>query len=149
MSHKSYIKRSRFTANKFGSIRQTYNGHSYDSRLEAQYAANLDWMIKAGEVKKWERQFKISIDLKGVHITNYFIDFKVWFTDGKIEYHEVKGPVTEVWDDLENVFEFTESYRQSQLKSKMPSEEDIKNLKFIRNYFGEHDKHHMSISYLR
>ncbi len=83
--------------NKFGAIRQTYNGRSYDSKLEAQYAAQLDWMIKANEVIDWEPQHKISIDVNQVHIANYFIDFKVWFKDGRIEYHEVKGAETDVW----------------------------------------------------
>ncbi len=83
--------------NKYGAIRQTYNGRSYDSGLEAKWAANLDWCIKAKEVIEWVPQFKISIDINDVHICNYFIDFKVWYTDGRIEYHEVKGAETEVW----------------------------------------------------
>lgn len=86
-----------FSKSKYGSEKQTYNGYAYDSKLEAAYAQQLDWMIKAKEVEKWERQHKISIDINGVHICNYFIDFKVWFLDGRIEYHEVKGFETEVW----------------------------------------------------
>ena len=97
MTHKSYMKQTRFDRNKYGNIRQTYNGYSYDSKLEAQYAANLDWRIKAKEVEKWERQHKISLDVNGIHIANYFIDFKVYLTDGSVEYHEVKGFESEVW----------------------------------------------------
>ena len=74
-----------------------YNGYNYDSGLEAKYAENLDWRIKAGEVEKFERQHKISLDLNGVHIANYFIDFKVFLADGTIEYHEVKGMETDLW----------------------------------------------------
>lgn len=83
--------------NKYGSVKQSYNGYNYDSGLEAKYAAELDWLIKAKEVEKWKRQFKIEIDVNGVHICNYYIDFKVYFTDGRIEYHEVKGFETDVW----------------------------------------------------
>jgi hypothetical protein len=83
--------------NKYGSTKQTYNGYSYDSKLEAAYAQQLDWMIEAKEVEKWERQYKISIDVGDIHICNYFIDFKVFFTDGRVEFHEVKGYETEVW----------------------------------------------------
>lgn len=97
MSFKHYMKPSKHPKNKFGAIKQTYNGYSYDSKMEAQYAAKLDWRIKAGEVKKWERQHKISIDVNGVHIANYFIDFKVYMSDGTIEYHEVKGVETPVF----------------------------------------------------
>lgn len=91
-NNKKFVNR-----NKFGAVKQTYRGYSYDSKLEAQYASQLDWMIKAKEVEKWERQVKISLDINGVHIANYFIDFKVYFTDGRIEFHEVKGAETEVW----------------------------------------------------
>jgi hypothetical protein len=82
---------------KYNSVKQTYNGYSYDSRLEAAHAQQLDFMIKGKQVKKWERQHKISLDLNGIHLANYFIDFKVYFTDGTIEYHEVKGAETMLW----------------------------------------------------
>ncbi len=97
MAHKSYMKPAKHPKNKFGAVKQTYNGYSYDSQMEARYAAQLDWCIKAGEVEKWERQHKISIDVNGVHIANYFIDFKVYMADGSIEYHEVKGAETMLW----------------------------------------------------
>lgn len=83
--------------NKFNAIKQTYKGKSYDSRLEAKYAAKLDWRIKAGEVTKYETQHKIPLGYNGQHFTNYFIDFKVWLQDGTIEYHEVKGLETDLW----------------------------------------------------
>ena len=86
-----------FPYNKFRAVKQSYNGHLYDSKLEAKYASRLDLLIKAKEVQKWERQYKISIDVNGVHISNYFIDFKVWLTDGSIEYHEVKGMLLPTW----------------------------------------------------
>jgi len=83
--------------NKYNAVRQTYNNYNYDSKREARHAYELDMRIKAGEVSKWERQHKISIDVMGVHIANYFIDFKVYMSDGSIEYHEVKGAVTGVF----------------------------------------------------
>lgn len=95
--NKKADKNSKNPKNKYGAVRQTYNGFSYDSKREAQYAADLDWMKKAGEVKKWERQHKIELQVNGVHIANYYIDFKVWFSDGRIEYHEVKGAETALW----------------------------------------------------
>ncbi len=89
---KGYVRR-----NKYNNKKQTYNGRSYDSILECKHAQELDWLLKSGEVIKWEPQHKISLDINGVHIANYFIDFKVWFKDGRIEFHEVKGMETEVW----------------------------------------------------
>lgn len=82
---------------KYGNKKCMYNGYNYDSIKEANYAENLDWRIKIGEVLKWERQVKISIDINSVHIANYFIDFKVWLSNGVVEYHEVKGFETDIW----------------------------------------------------
>jgi hypothetical protein len=82
---------------KYKSVSDVYNGYKYDSKLEASYAMQLDWLIKAKEIEKVKRQFKIDLTIAGVHICNYFIDFKVFYVDGHIEYHEVKGFETDVW----------------------------------------------------
>lgn len=84
-------------ANKFGAVRQTYGGYSYHSKKEAQYAAELDWRIKAKEVKEWSRQHKFEIYVGGKLICKYYIDFRVVLTDGSIEYVEVKGFSTDLW----------------------------------------------------
>ena len=84
-------------ANKFGAVKQEYNGHKYDSKREAAHAQYLDLLIKAKEVKSWDRQVKIPLAVNGVHLCNYFMDFVVEFTDGRIEYHEVKGYEKELW----------------------------------------------------
>lgn len=82
---------------KYANTTKTYNGRTYDSKLEAGHAENLDWRIKAGEVKEWTPQYKIAITIKGHHWRNYYIDFRVIMADGSIQYHEVKGFETEVW----------------------------------------------------
>lgn len=83
--------------NKYNAKSTNYNGYNYDSKKEAEYAMDLDWKIKAGLVEKFERQCKFDLRVNDEHITNYFIDFKVYYTDGHIEYVEVKGFPTEVW----------------------------------------------------
>jgi len=45
-----------------------YNGKKYDSIREANHAEELDWRIKAGEIKEVITQFKISLDVKDRHI---------------------------------------------------------------------------------
>lgn len=92
MPHKTYFKR-----NKFNAKSTQYNGRYYDSKLEASYAIELDWRIKAGEIKEVVPQYKISLDINGEHIANYYMDFKVILTDGTIEMHEVKGAETPLW----------------------------------------------------
>ncbi len=88
-----YLKRG----NKYNARKQTYNGRSYDSVMEANYAQELDWRMKAGEIKEVVPQYKIDLRAYGQHIANYFVDFKVVLTDGTVEYHEVKGFETDVW----------------------------------------------------
>lgn len=79
------------------SSRTDYNGMWFQSKLEANYAKQLDWRIKAGEVKEWKRQHKIQIKVNGVHICNYYIDFVVTMSDGSQQFIEVKGMEQEVW----------------------------------------------------
>lgn len=83
--------------NKYGAKSSTYDGIQYHSKLEAKYASDLDLLKKAGEIKDWERQLKISLDVNGYHIANYYIDFVIHHNNGTKEYVEVKGFETEVW----------------------------------------------------
>lgn len=83
--------------NKFNAKTATYGGRTYHSKKEADYAMELDWLLKAGQITKIEPQHKISLDIEGIHIANYFMDFKVTLPDGRIEMHEVKGYETDVW----------------------------------------------------
>ena len=90
---------------KLGNQRQEYNGRWFHSKKEARYAEDLDWRIKAGEVEKWEPQFKLELRVNGHFIRNYRIDFKVWLTNGEIEYVEVKGFETDYWKVIWKVTE--------------------------------------------
>lgn len=83
--------------NKYKAERQTFDGRSYHSKKEADYAVQLAWLKKAGEIKEIIPQYKLDLRVNGIHITNYFIDFKVIFTDGHTELVEVKGFATDVW----------------------------------------------------
>jgi len=85
--------------NRYGNVAQStvYNGVSYHSKKEAAYAAELDLLVRAKEIKSWDRQVRISLDVNGFHICNYIIDFVVHHNDGTEEYVEVKGFQTEVW----------------------------------------------------
>jgi len=80
--------------NKYNAIRQTYNGRSYDSKLEAKYAVELDWMLKAGEVKMWLPQKTLKCIVNGHEVCRYSLDFYVEFANGKIEWWEVKSKAT-------------------------------------------------------
>lgn len=91
----TYLQKYRW--NKFNNRNCEYNGYIYDSRLEADYAQELDLRLKAKEIIKWERQFKVSIDINGYHVCNYFVDFKIYENDGSFTLIECKGIETETW----------------------------------------------------
>lgn len=86
------------TKNKYNAVSQNYGGKRYDSKKEAKYAQELDWLLKAGKIQSWDRQVKIDLKVNGHHITNYYCDFKVINEHGGVEFHEVKGFVTAVWE---------------------------------------------------
>lgn len=83
--------------NKYHAKGREYNGRWYDSNMEAKYAEELDWRIKAGEIKEVIPQFKIPIVVNGVFIANYYVDFKVITSNNSIEFHEVKGMELPLW----------------------------------------------------
>lgn len=82
------------SANKFHAKKSTYNGMKFDSIGERNYAEELDWRIKAGEIKGYERQVKIELKVNGVLICNYYADFVVTDKHGAKEIHEYKGFLT-------------------------------------------------------
>lgn len=90
---------------KYGNISAEHNGIQYHSKKEAAFAAQLDLRVKAGDIKSWERQVCIALDVNGFHICNYYIDFVVTHNDGVKEYIEVKGFETDVWKMKWKLFE--------------------------------------------
>lgn len=91
--------------NKYKAKKQTYDGYSYHSKKEANYAVELDWRKKVKDIKDWRRQEKIRLDIDGKHICNYYIDFVIEHNDGTEEYVEVKGFPTALWKLKWKMFE--------------------------------------------
>lgn len=83
--------------NKYSAVKQTYNGYSYDSKLEAKYAYELDMRKKTGEIKEITKQKKIELYVNGKHVANNYVDFLIELPDGSLELHEVKGFPTAEW----------------------------------------------------
>lgn len=95
-----------YVKNRYQTGRKTeYNGVIYDSKFEAEYARDLDLRLKAKQIKSWERQVKIPLDIGKFHIANYYIDFVVYHNDDTIEYVETKGYAHEVWKMKWKIFE--------------------------------------------
>ncbi len=90
---------------KYHNIKTEYKGVKYDSRREAEYAMELDWRVKAKDIKSWEGQEKIPMIVNGKKICTYIIDFVIIHNDGSLEYVEVKGFKTAVWRLKYKLFE--------------------------------------------
>lgn len=82
---------------KYQNVSTEYNGLKYDSKLEAKVAQDLDWKLKAGEIKEWRRQVKIPLEVNQIHIANYFIDFVYTDKYDQVVYLEVKGLELPLW----------------------------------------------------
>lgn len=84
-------------SNKYGAKKETVDGITFDSLKEGGRYRDL---LLLKHVKGKDRVVeivahpKLSIDVEGMHICNYFPDFKVTYEDGRVEWEDVKGPKT-------------------------------------------------------
>lgn len=76
-----------------------------DSKFEAGKAQELELRKKAKDIKDFQEQVKIPLEVNGYHICNYYIDFVIEHNDGEIEYVETKGYATDVWKLKWKLFE--------------------------------------------
>ncbi len=91
------VYQQRWRYNKYNNKSSIFEGFPYDSKLEAEYAQELSLRKKAGDILDWERQFKVSIDISGFHICNYYVDFRVLEKDESYTLTEIKGMETDLW----------------------------------------------------
>ncbi|HCU01448.1 TPA: hypothetical protein DIC62_01455 [Candidatus Nomurabacteria bacterium] len=86
-----------YTNNKYGNSKTVYNTITYDSKLEANYARELDLRLMAKDIKSWKRQIPIELKVNGKKICVYRCDFEITHLNGKRELIEIKGKETDVW----------------------------------------------------
>lgn len=75
-----------------GGKRPDLNNQYFRSRWEANYARYLNFLIRCKQIKKWEYEidtFFFENIKRGIN--SYTPDFKIYNTNGTIEYHEIKG----------------------------------------------------------
>lgn len=84
---------------KYRSVPTTYQGERYASRLEANYAAQLDLRRRAGDIRDWERgSALVLLDApKARGRILYVPDFKVTNVDGSDYLVDTKGVMTPVF----------------------------------------------------
>jgi hypothetical protein len=83
----AYIHLRRVVKHKFHAKPTDYNGHKYHSQKEANYAAKLDLLVKAGVVLFYLEQ--VPFRLPGN--TKYVVDFAVFYADDRVDFVDVKG----------------------------------------------------------
>ena len=112
--------------NKFHANKQEYNGILYDSQKEANRAAELSLLERAGDIHDVRRQVRLSfsicerckrlcLDVCRFHktsrrflITAYFCDFSYRTKDNVLVYEEIKGNPTSklpAWKIKRNLLE--------------------------------------------
>lgn len=101
--------------NKFNAKSSTYNGHTYHSAREAQYAFELDIRVRAGELREWKRQVPIDLYVNGMKICTYTIDFLEIDKNGGEVWTEVKGFETADWRLKWKLFEALYPERDKQV----------------------------------
>jgi len=72
---------------KYRNVWTPYNGRNYQSKDEAHRAAELDILLKAGEIPYWKPQVKYQLGEDCV----YRVDFEVGHYDGSKHVEDVKG----------------------------------------------------------
>jgi uncharacterized Zn finger protein (UPF0148 family) len=82
--------------NKYGANRTEFNGKSYDSKFEAETAWSLEVRVKAGDIKSYDTQYKVEMEVyrsDGVKAftVNHKVDFRIHHNDGSFELYEAKG----------------------------------------------------------
>lgn len=97
--HKGEDKKQKFNAKK-----AEIDGIQFDSQIEARYYAQLKWLQRAGEIKRFERQPRFILQEAGTTPSGvkyskieYVADFKVIRKDGTVEIIDVKGVETAVF----------------------------------------------------
>lgn len=95
ITSKSWFGRTRA---KFGNKATDYRGVRYHSAREATFAAELDLLVRAGELDYWQRQQKVPLVVRGKLICTIVVDFVLHWHSGLVEWVEVKGaPPTADW----------------------------------------------------
>jgi hypothetical protein len=85
--------------NKYGAKRTKFDGYNYDSKFEAGVAQELELRKRAGDIRDWERQFKIECwaytsDGTPAFKVSHKVDFRIHHNDDSYELVEAKGVET-------------------------------------------------------
>lgn len=101
---------------KYGNKKVEVDGILFDSVMEARYYAHLKRLKEQWIVSSFELQPKFVLldsfkkNGKTFRAITYNADFKVWYTDGRIEVVDVKGMITQQFELRRKLFEYRYPY---------------------------------------
>jgi hypothetical protein len=89
--------RVRYRPNKYHAQRTPCRDHWHPSKLEAKVCFELHLRKLAGDIKDFERQKRVRLELEGCYIGTCIPDFYVLHNDGTTEFVEAKGMELSKW----------------------------------------------------
>lgn len=86
--------------NKYNATRTEFDGFRYDSKFEAEVAAELDLLKRTHSIQDWERQYQVEMwvhrpDGVKAFSVKHKVDFRILHNDGSYELLESKGVETD------------------------------------------------------
>lgn len=81
--------------NKYGNRHVEIDGIKFDSEKEGKYYTKLKMLKRAGEVKDFKLQVPFEIKVNKIYIAKYLLDFQVIYSDGTVEYIDIKAKTKE------------------------------------------------------
>ena len=90
------MKPIRLAANKYGNVRETEDGYTFDSQAEAKHYRELKYRLLAGEISDLQVHPRFPIRVNGTVICTYVADF-AYFEGGMRVVEDVKGVRTAVF----------------------------------------------------
>jgi hypothetical protein len=77
--------------NKYNAKKTIYNGITFDSKKEAEFAMYLDSEQQAGRIHGYNRQVPFEAIINGKKCFKYILDFEVLNKDDTISHIDIKG----------------------------------------------------------
>lgn len=78
-------------SSKFSNIKTKVDGHTFDSKKEAEFYGSLKLKKKEGLIKDFKIQVQYDILVNNIHIAYYYLDFEIQNNDDSFEYIDIKG----------------------------------------------------------
>lgn len=82
--------------NKYGAVKKTIDGYTFDSSGEAKRYMELRMLGKAGKITALSLQLRYRLSVNGVHVCDYYPDF-TYYEHGVLVVEDFKGLKTPVY----------------------------------------------------